>query len=90
MTDAVTSDLFRAKRGVAVLATCIVQTMNETDPTFTDRFLRRVERAYYEIREGRMGWEGDTLQELELLKWMRVLLTDFNRIDGQGRPFLAD
>jgi len=44
------SDLHRAKRGVAILATCIVETLNETDPTFQERFLRRLERAYREVK----------------------------------------
>jgi hypothetical protein len=29
-----TTDLLRAKRGVAILITCIIQTLNESDPTF--------------------------------------------------------
>jgi hypothetical protein len=83
MTDAPTSDLFRVKRGVTVLATCLVQTLNETDPTFQDRPLKRLERSYYKIREGRV-WEGDVLEELGLLKLMRELL------EGKEQPFSSD
>jgi hypothetical protein len=81
--------LFRAKQGMAALATCIVQTLNETDPTFQDRFLERLGRAYYKIRDGEQ-WEGDVIQELELLNWTRELLTGFDKIKGQGKPFLSE
>ena len=38
MTHAKTTDLHRAKRGAAILATCIVKTLNDSDPTFQSRF----------------------------------------------------
>jgi hypothetical protein len=80
------SDLHRAKRGVAVLAACIVQTLNESDPTFQRRFLERLAQAYAEIKD---DWPGpDVIQELELLSGTREFLTGFDRIEGQGEPFL--
>ncbi len=79
------SDLHRAKRGTAILAACIVQTLNESDPSFQTRFLDRLSRAYYELRDNS---EGDVIQELELLTWTRELLTGFNIISGPGKPFL--
>jgi hypothetical protein len=39
-------DLTGAKRETAILATCIVQTLNESDPSFQERFLGRLQRAY--------------------------------------------
>jgi hypothetical protein len=42
--------LHRAKNGVAILATCTVQTLNESDPTFQDRFLERLATAYRELK----------------------------------------
>jgi hypothetical protein len=66
-------DLFHVRRGVAVLAACIVQTLNESDPTFQKRFLKRLERAYDQIRD---ETEGDVRQELELLSCVRELLAD--------------
>jgi hypothetical protein len=81
------SELLRAKRGVALLATCIVQTMNEKDPTFQDRFLERLSEAYHEVKD---NWGGDVIQEIELLSWTREYLTGFSFIDGQGEPFLKD
>lgn len=81
------SDLHRAKRGVAILATCIVQTLNESDPTFQQRFLERLARAYRELKDNS---EGDVIQELELLSWTRSYLTGFDFLSGQGKPFLGD
>jgi hypothetical protein len=81
-----TTDLHRAKSGVAMLAACIVQTLNESDPTFQDRFLERLSRAYRELKDNS---EGDVIQEMELLAWTRTLLTGFDHINGQGEPFLG-
>jgi hypothetical protein len=53
MTLAQTDDLFRVKRGTAVLVACIVQTLNEPYATFEERFLKKLEAAYYEIRDNR-------------------------------------
>jgi hypothetical protein len=78
-----TTDLFRAKRGVAALAACIVQTVNESDPTFQIRFLERLGKAYYQFRD---DTDGDVLQELELFSWTREYLTGWNPITGQGKP----
>lgn len=76
---------YHQNRGVAVLATCLVQTLNEDDPAFRQRFLSHLERAYHEIRDHA---DGDNLRELELLKMTSDLLTTFNFKDGEGRPSL--
>jgi hypothetical protein len=81
-----TTDLHRAKNGVAILATCIVQTLNESDPTFQDRFLDRLSRTYRELKD---DTDGDVIQELELLSWTRSYLTGFDHINGQRKPFLS-
>lgn len=80
-----TTDLHRAKRGTAVLAACIVQTLNESDPSFAPRFLERLSKAYRVVKD---EWDGDVIQELELLSWTREYLTGFSQITGQGEPFL--
>lgn len=79
------SDLHRAKVGVAVLATCIIEAMNESDPTFRDRVLKKMTEAYYKLRD---NTEGDVIEQLELLNWTRTFLTGFDHISGQGEPFL--
>lgn len=81
------SDLDHLKSGVAVLATCIVQTLHESDPTFQTRFLKKLTDAYYDRRDN--GDPGNQ-SELELLSWTRQLLTGFSPIAGQGKPFLED
>lgn len=78
-------DLFRAKRGVAVLAAVVVQTLNESDPTYQERFLTRLAAAYRELKDDS---EGPVNQELELLSWTRELLTGWTFVKGQERPFL--
>ena len=72
------------KAATAVLVTCLVQTLSETNPAFQDRFLKRLGRAYSEAQD-KAGTD-----ELELLSWTRELLTGFNRVTGQGEPFLGD
>jgi len=78
-----TTELHRAKRGVAILASCIVETLNDGDPTFKDRFLKRLTEAYYKVRD---EMDGDVIQELELLSWTRQYLTGFDQLRGQGEP----
>ena len=79
-------DLDHSMKGVAVLATCIVQTLNESDPTFQTRMISRLEKAYSELRNSDHG----EVRTLELLSWVRELLTGFSRVTGQGSPFLSD
>jgi len=80
-------DLFHTRRSVAAVITCIVQTLNESDPTFRKRFLKRLERACDLLRE---DMEGDVRQELELLSSVRELLTGWSWTSGRGEPFLRD
>ena len=80
------TELHRAKNGVAILATCIVQTLNESDPTFQQRFLERLSRASRELKD---NTDGDVVQEMELLSWTRTYLTGFDHVTGQNEPFLG-
>ncbi len=80
-------DLHRVKRGVAMLTACMVQTLKESDPTFEERFLARLARAYDAARE--LPVEGD-LHEIEILSWTREYITGFSVVHGQGKPFLED
>jgi hypothetical protein len=76
-----TTDLHRAKRGVATLVACVVQTLNESDPSFEKRYLNRLEAAYRELKDNS---EGNVIEEMELLSWTRELLTGFSLFTGQG------
>ena len=80
------SDLDHSKRGAVILATCIVQTLNESDPSFQERFLERLEQAYYKLRDD----EASSLGELEMMAWAKTLLTGWDPVAGQGKPFLKD
>lgn len=82
-----TTDLYRAKKGVSVLFACVVQTIGESDPTFQIRFLKRLEAAYRALED---VTEGDVTQELELLSWTNELLSGFDFVSGQRKPFLDD
>lgn len=76
--------LFRAKWGAAVLAATIVETMNETDPSFRDRFLNKLEYAYRKLRDDS---KNDELEGMELFNWTREALTGFSLFEGQREPF---
>jgi hypothetical protein len=83
-----TTDLHRAKRGVAALTACVVQTLNESDPSFQERFLKRLTEVYYHFRDNTEL--TNTTQELELFSWTREYLTGFSHFTGQGKPLLGE
>lgn len=64
--------------------------MNESDPSFQERFLERLSAAYRLLKDNDDGqWNGDVIQELELLSWTREFLTGFSFIKGQGANLLT-
>ena len=73
-------------RVTAILATCIVQTLTETDPSFKERFLERLAQAYTELRDDS---DRDELDGMKLLAWTKELLTGLSPSGGQGEPFLS-
>lgn len=81
------SDLDHSMRGTAALAACIVQTLSESDPSYHERFLRRLAAAYVVFRD---DTDGDVAQEIQLLSWVRSDLTGFDFVQGQGAPFLSN
>jgi hypothetical protein len=80
-------DPFHLTRGVAALAACFVQTLNESDPSFQKRFLKRLEKACDQMRD---HTEGSVKQELELLSCVQELLTGWTWTKGRGKRFLED
>ena len=86
MTEKLT-ELHRAKRGMAALTACVVQTLNESDPTCLERFLKNLGQVYGGFRD---DTDGDVTQELELFQWTREYLTGWNMITGQGKPLLGE
>lgn len=80
--------IHEAKRGAAVVAACIVRTLEDADPGFRERFLGRLGEAYGKLKD--MPSQGDKLDALEVVAWTRSLLTGFDMIEGQGEPFFWD
>ena len=67
-SDYLKEPLNQTKMGVSILVACIVQTLNESDPTFQKRFLDRVAAAYSEVQD----LTGTDCSEL--LYWPREML----------------
>jgi len=85
---AASTDLSQLKSGVAVLAACIVQTMRDYDETLATRFLARLDQAYQKLRDDPDRGEG--IDDLELLTWVRHLVTGYDFAGGQGKPFFDE
>jgi hypothetical protein len=64
-------DLTQLQLGAAYLAASIVQTLNESDPTFRARFVLTLEKAYRSLRD-----QATTTSGLEVLAWARELLKE--------------
>jgi hypothetical protein len=79
-------DLWQLKSGAAALATCIVRTLSESDPSFEKRFLENLERAYDSFHERHP--EREVQDAVEMLLWTRELLTGWSNAEGQGKPLL--
>ncbi|MGD0532531.1 MAG: hypothetical protein ABSA62_09715 [Methyloceanibacter sp.] len=47
MDEQLEPDLGQIKMATAALVACIVQTLDESDPTFRDRFEHRVDEWYF-------------------------------------------
>lgn len=72
-----------AKSATAVLIACLVKAMSESEPSFQDRFVANLDRAYRKRKD-----DGATISELESLSWTRELITGFSQAKGGGAPFL--
>ena len=73
-------DLGHTKSGTAILMTCIVQTLNEKDPTFQARFLNRLAHVYEELSG---ATDADVHHEIEMLAFTHAFLTSGG---GQEAP----
>ena len=90
---AMTNEQWTVRTGAAALATCIVRTLQQSDPTFEERFLKHLDDAYHQFRDdsdavGADGKPRDVIGVLEMLTWTNELLTGWNPVVGQGRPLL--
>lgn len=71
------------KLGVAAMITALVHTLNETDPSFQERFLKRLDQAAYSRKNAARYSE---LDESELYSWTTEFITGFSFVGGQGSP----
>jgi hypothetical protein len=88
-----TNEEWTVRTGAAALATCIVRTLQQSDPTFEERFLKNLDEAYHHFRDdhGAVDANGkprDVIGVLEMLSWTNELLTGWNPVLGQREPLL--
>lgn len=84
---------WNVRAGAAALATCLVKTLEQTDPTFQERFLKNLEEAYYHFKDdseakGADGKPRPVTGALEILSWTREMLTGWNPVTGEGKPLI--
>ncbi|WP_316202866.1 MULTISPECIES: hypothetical protein [unclassified Bradyrhizobium] len=88
-----TDEQWQVRTGAAALAACIVRTLQQTDPTFEERFLKNLDEAYHHFRDDHDavradGSRRDVVGVLEMISWTNELLTGWNAVVGQRQPFL--
>jgi hypothetical protein len=88
-----TDEQWTVRTGAAALATCIVRTLHESDPTFEERFLKKLDEAYHHFRDDHEAFRVDRSRRevtgvLEMLAWTNELITGWNPVLGQREPFL--
>ena len=76
-----TDDLHQAKLAAAALAACIVQTLNESDPTFERRFLDRLGGEYEKYRNNS---DADPVHVLDVIHWTGELLKGWDPVPKQA------
>jgi hypothetical protein len=82
-----TDDLHQAKLAAAALDACIVQTLNESDPTFEPRFLDRLGREYEKYRNNS---DADPVHVLDAIHWTGELLKGWNPVPKQAAPRMRE
>ncbi|AWM07616.2 hypothetical protein [Bradyrhizobium symbiodeficiens] len=90
---AMTDEEWNVRAGAAALATCLVKTIEQSDPTFQERFLKNLDDAYYHFKDDSAAVSADgkprsVIGALEILSWTREMLTGWNPVTGQGQPLI--
>jgi hypothetical protein len=88
-----TDEEWSIRTGAAALAVCLVRTLQESDPTFQDRFLAKLDDAYHHFRDNSTAVRKDGTRRqvtgvLEIISWTNQFLTGWDPISGQGEPLL--
>lgn len=80
----VTDDSLRTtKNATAAMFTVLVQVLDQRMPGVEAAFLERLGQAFAETKN-----DSADLNGVELMRWTQSLLTGFDLVQGQGRPFL--
>ncbi|MBC7584162.1 MAG: hypothetical protein H7316_10480 [Tardiphaga sp.] len=77
-------ELKNVKKATAIMFAAMVDALTETNPNFKDAFVNRLDQAYGDIRH-----DSDDLNALELVSWTRTLITGFDHVTGQNKPFFS-
>ncbi len=78
MAEPFESPTDQTRMAAAILVACVIQTLDEFDPTVQRRFLDRLENAYDDVRD-RMGTDC-----LEALIWVREILQSGDLLPSPG------
>jgi hypothetical protein len=62
--------LSQTAKGAAVLTALVVETLNESNPSFRKRFLKRLDAAYHSLDDG----PRSEARAIEMLLWTREVL----------------
>jgi hypothetical protein len=76
-------------KGAAILATCIIHSLNRRDPGCQKTFLQSLEEAHAILRDEVESRIPNDLP-IAMLRYTRTLLTGFDVINGQNGPFLPN
>jgi hypothetical protein len=68
MADGFKTEIDQTKEAAAILAACIVRTLNESDPTFSERFDMHLRAMYSVVSE-----RGES-HAMETLTWVGQIL----------------
>ena len=78
MAEPFESPTDQTRMAAAILVACVIQTLDEFDPTVQRRFLDRLENAYDDFRD-RMGTDC-----VETLTWVREILQSGDLLPSPG------
>lgn len=70
---------------IALITAIFVEALEETDPEFRARFIRKMDDAYSRVRH-----DASRISErdLEVVSWCRQAVSGWSPVDGQEEPLL--
>ncbi|MBP1064597.1 hypothetical protein ACVI1J_006438 [Bradyrhizobium diazoefficiens] len=76
-----TTELDNVKKATAIMFAALVK-LEDTAPGLNEGFVVNLDTAYTKIRE-----DSDDLNALETISWTRSMITGFDIVSGQTKPF---